>query len=78
MDEFDDIPGDVETGTLDYWKHRARQWQKRCLRAETEKTELIAEVNRLRAALPKIDRIERLVGARNGSLGGSSGRPRGL
>lgn len=50
MSNFDEIDPEIPTGTVEYWKARARQWQKRCRRAEAEKTELIAELNRIRTA----------------------------
>lgn len=49
---LDDIDPEVEAGTLEYWRARARQWERRCQRAEREKTELIAEVERLRGRQP--------------------------
>lgn len=50
----DEIPTGVEPGTLEYWKARSRQWQKRCVRSEHEKTELIAELNALKTANAKL------------------------
>lgn len=46
--QYDDIDPAIEAGTLEYWKARARQWEKRCRQAEREKTELIAELSGLR------------------------------
>lgn len=48
------VPSGIEAGSVDYWKFRARQWQKRCLRAEREKTELIAEMNQAAANLAAV------------------------
>ena len=50
MDDFDQIPEGVEPNTLEYWRARSRQWEKRCKRAEREKTDLIAELNALKAS----------------------------
>jgi hypothetical protein len=47
-DQYDEIDPGIEAGTISYWKARARQWEKRCRRAEREKTELIAELLKLR------------------------------
>ncbi|GHH68345.1 hypothetical protein FHS35_009116 [Streptomyces umbrinus] len=47
-DDPDGIAPDLGTGTVAYWKARARQWEKRCHRAEREKTELIAELQELK------------------------------
>jgi hypothetical protein len=52
-DSGDDLDSDIETGTVEYWRARARQWEKRCRRAEREKTQLISELNRLRERSPR-------------------------
>lgn len=73
----DVIPEGIEVGTLEYWKARARQWQRRCQRAEQEKTELINMLSEQRQAL--IARREAGLAVQRGeNLGGQSGRPRGL
>lgn len=70
MDELDDIPAGIEAGTLEYWKARARQWQKRCHRAEREKSELIAELNAARgqAARLRADKRTHLAALRDGDV----------
>lgn len=47
-DDTDRIGPGLKPGTAEYWKARARQWEKRCRRAEREKTELIAELQDLK------------------------------
>lgn len=47
-DAPDGIAPGLRTGTAAYWKARARQWEKRCRRAEQEKAELIAELQELK------------------------------
>lgn len=47
-DAPDRIDPSLEPGSAAYWKARARQWEKRCQRAEREKTELIAELQELK------------------------------
>lgn len=74
---MDEIPPDVEAGSLEYWKARARQWQRRCQRAEREKTELINMLSEQRQAL--LARREAGLAVQRGeNLGGRSGRPRGI
>ncbi|MGW2044647.1 hypothetical protein ACWCPF_05620 [Streptomyces sp. NPDC001858] len=72
--ELDDIDPAVPAGTLEYWRARARQWQKRCKRAEREKTELIAELERLRAQPPS-QREARRIAVLNGDLYPGTGQP---
>jgi hypothetical protein len=50
--QLDEIDPDIEAGTVEYWRARARQWQKRCKQAEREKTELIEELLRLQTTRP--------------------------
>jgi hypothetical protein len=78
MDEFDEIDTEIESGTLEYWRARARQWQKRCQRAESEKTDLIREIDQLKldalgAKSPRVDRRQAII--RGESLGGTTGAP---
>lgn len=79
MDEFEEIDPSIPAGTLEYWKARARQWQKRTQRAEAEKTELLAEIEQLKLAAlgaksPRLDdRREAIL--RGESLGGTTGAP---
>ena len=75
MDES--MPEGIETDSRDYWKWRARQWQRRCLRAEREKSELLALLNSRVSRASEI-REERLAVIRGDSLGGRSDKPRGL
>jgi hypothetical protein len=49
---LDEIGPGIAAGTIEYWKARARQWQRRCQRTEREKTELIEELLRLKATSP--------------------------
>lgn len=74
--ELDEIDPSIPAGTLEYWKARARQWQKRCQRSEREKTELIAEVQRLkgRSSQPS-HRDERRAAVLGGDLYPGTGRP---
>jgi hypothetical protein len=53
FDEIDEIDPSVPTGTVEYWRARARQWEKRCHRAEREKAELISELQALREGQPE-------------------------
>lgn len=77
MDEYEEIPANLEAGTVEYWKARARQWQRRCQRAEREKSELLDMLSEQRRAL--LARREAGLAVQLGeSLGGQSGRPRGL
>lgn len=78
MDEHDEIDPNIETGTVEYWKARARQWQKRCQRSEQEKGELINEIAHLELRLegaksPRLDRRQAII--RGESLGGTTGAP---
>ena len=50
--DIDSMPSHIKSGTVEYWKYRSRQWQKMCKRSETEKGELIAELNALKAERP--------------------------
>lgn len=78
MDEIDGISPDIEAGTVEYWKARARQWQKRCQQAEREKTELIEEIERLKLAAtgPRSARQDRRRAIlADGALGGTTGAP---
>lgn len=70
MDEYDEIPEGVEAGTLEYWRSRARQWQRRCQRAEREKTRLIAELNaaKVEAAKLRADRRTFVTAVGDGDL----------
>ncbi|MFW7414747.1 hypothetical protein [Demequina sp. SO4-18] len=56
MTDIDSIPSDIEAGTIGYWKYRSRQWQKRCDRSEREKSEIIGELNEVRAQLRDFER----------------------
>lgn len=85
MDAAGDLDSQIEAGTTDYWRARARQWETRCKRAEKEKTELIVEVARLKKDLAagnqrgavrgteRDDRRRAIIA--DGALGGTSGPP---
>ncbi|MDX2552602.1 hypothetical protein ACKI1J_43080 [Streptomyces scabiei] len=80
VDEYDEIDPDIEAGTIEYWKARARQWQKRSLRAEREKTELIAELAALKRPIqPKAPQpghaAERRAAVLSGDLYPGTGQP---
>lgn len=67
---YDDISTDATPDSVEYWKARSRQWQKRSLRAEREKTELIAELNdvKTRLALVSADKRGQLAAISSGDI----------
>lgn len=78
MDEYDEIDPNIETGTVEYWKARARQGERRYQRVEREKTELIREIEQLKLAAigaksPRRDRRQAIL--TDGALGGTTGAP---
>lgn len=75
--QCDEIDPAIEAGTLEYWKARARQWEKRCHQAEREKTELIAELSRLREgrSLQQSGIAERRAAVLRGDVYPGAGQP---
>lgn len=67
---FDDIPPGVEADSREYWKARARQWQKRAMQAEREKSQIIADLTAAKAenARLRADKRTHLSAIRSGDL----------
>lgn len=81
IDGYDGIDPSIETGTVEYWKARARQAERRSQRSEREKTELILEIEQLKLAAlgaksPRLDRRRAIIA--DGALGGRSSAPKGF